>query len=258
MSNNEQQLAQHIFQAYKSHSPISFLNPEAEVDEVKGYAIQDALVQHLKSFYQTEVQGYKVSMTSDETQAYANTHEPAYGTLFKSSFYNTGDHVALDTFFAPLIEPELVFVLTDDLPEQPTAEDVLNHSQLVPAIEIPDARYKDWFPNFTLGDILADNTATGAVVLGKAISQLDYTTLGEVEMTLAFNGVTLKTGQATEVLGHPVKSVQWLAQKLATHGKSLKKGDIISSGTFIPPIKAEKGTFTVDYSHVGSVSVTFK
>ncbi|MBI5975046.1 2-keto-4-pentenoate hydratase [Staphylococcus canis] len=254
----ESQLATKIFKAYETKEPIPFLNPSEDIDEHKGYAIQNLLVKQLQDFYKASVKGYKVSMTSEETQAYANTHEPAYGTLFETSFYQSGDTLKLDQFFAPLIEPELAFIVTEDLPENPTEADILNHTQLAPAIEVPDARYIDWFPNFTLGDILADNTATGGVVLGETIPQLDYDTLKDVEMTLTFNGEVQKTGKATEVLGHPVKAVQWLAQKLVSHQKSLKKGDIISSGTFIPPIKAERGTFSVEYSNVGTVSVTFE
>lgn len=258
MSQKAQQLADQVFQAYDTQQPIPFLNPEADVDEVLGYQTQDALIDKLKAHNHTEVAGYKVSMTSAETQAYANTHEPAYGTLLKTVLKEDGATVQLDKLFAPLIEPELVFVITEDLPAEPNVDDVLNNSQLAPAIEVPDARYEDWFPNFTLGDLLADNTATGLVVVGESVAQLDYETLGNVTMSLKYNGEEIKTGVASEVLGNPVKAVQWLSQKLASHGKALKKGDVISSGTFIPPIKAEQGTYTVDYQGVGSVTVTFE
>lgn len=258
MAQQPQQLAEKVFQAYKTQQPIPFLNPKENVDEVLGYQTQDALIEQLKAHNNTDVAGYKVSMTSAETQAYANTHEPAYGTLLKTVIQQSGATVKLDNLFAPLIEPELVFVITEDLPSNPSIEDVLNHSQLAPAIEVPDARYQDWFPNFTLGDLLADNTATGLVVVGEPVAQLNYDKLGAVTMSLTHNGAEVKTGVASEVLGNPVKSVQWLSQKLASHGKSLKQGDVISSGTFITPIKAEQGTYTVDYQHVGQVTVTFE
>ena len=43
-------------------------------------------------------------------------------------------------------------------------------------------------------------------------------------------------------------------QKLHSHGKSLKRGQFISSGTFISPLNLEEGTYT-DYDRVGSVTV---
>ena len=41
-------------------------------------------------------------------------------------------------------------------------------------------------------------------------------------------------------------------QKLHSHGKSLKRGQFISSGTFISPLNLEEGTYTADYDRVGS------
>ena len=38
-------------------------------------------------------------------------------------------------------------------------------------------------------------------------------------------------------------------QKLHSHGKSLKRGQFISSGTFISPLNLEEGTYT-DYDRV--------
>ncbi|QLK86900.1 2-keto-4-pentenoate hydratase [Staphylococcus sp. 17KM0847] len=258
MSQQVEQLTNQVYQAYNTKQAIPFLNPQAEVDEKLGYKIQDALIDRLKSTYSTEVGGYKVSMTSAETQAYANTHEPAYGTLLKNVLKSSGDTVKRNNLFAPLIEPELVFILTADLPAEASTEDILNNTQLAPAIEIPDARYMDWFPNFTLGDLLADNTATGLVVVGEPIAQLTYEQLEQVTMVLKHDHQEIKTGVASEVLGNPVKAVQWLNDKLTSHGKSLKRGDVISSGTFIPPIKAEQGTYSVSYHNVGTVSVTFE
>jgi 2-oxo-hept-3-ene-1,7-dioate hydratase len=42
------------------------------------------------------------------------------------------------------------------------------------------------------------------------------------------------------VLGHPRNALAWLANKLGEHGKTLKKGMIVSSGSmvacqFVPP-----------------------
>ena len=52
-----------------------------------------------------------------------------------------------------------------------------------------------------------------------------------------------------------VTLVKWLNKKLHSHGKSLKRGQFISSGTFISPLNLEEGTYTADYDRVGSVTV---
>ncbi|MDP4460708.1 2-keto-4-pentenoate hydratase [Staphylococcus hyicus] len=258
MTHHTKSLAKQLHQAYLNHQPIPFLNPEAAVDETLGYAVQQELIQQIQSATGSTITGYKVSMTSKETQAYAHTHEPAYGTLLSHVIKASNTTVNIHDLFSPLIEPELVFEITEDLSNHPTVEEVLSKSKIAPAIEVPDARYIDWFPHFTLGDLLADNTATGLVIVGETIDAPDYDTLGQIDMTLSHNDTQLAKGQSSAVLGHPVKAIQWLAGKLASHGKSLKAGHIVSSGTFITPIRAEIGTYNVDYDHIGSVSVTFK
>lgn len=255
MSNH---LVNQLFDAYQTHTAVSFLNPEHAIDEVKGYQLQAQLVEKLATAHESHVRGYKVSMTSAETQAYANTHEPAYGTLLSHVFKDSQAHISLSNLFAPLIEPELVFVLTEDLSASPTIEEIVAASRIAPAIEIPDARYIDWFPNFTLGDLLADNTATGLLVIGTPISNVSVDTLGDITMTLKYNGEVTHTGHSTAVLGHPAKAVQWLAQKLSTHDKHLTKGMVISSGTFITPIPAQPGSYHIDYSGIGEVQATIE
>jgi 2-keto-4-pentenoate hydratase len=52
------------------------------------------------------------------------------------------------------------------------------------------------------------------------------------------NGVELDRGKGSDVLGHPLNAVVWLAQDLARGGRTLKPGDLISLGSFsklLPP-----------------------
>ena len=61
------------------------------------------------------------------------------------------------------------------------------------------------------------------------------------------------------IFGNPVDArVIWLAQKLAKHDKQLKKGMVISSGTFISPPVVKEGTYlTVTYTNIGEAKITF-
>lgn len=61
------------------------------------------------------VAGYKISMTSKETQAIADTHEPAYGTILTSQVLQGDSEYALSHLFSPLIEPELMFFINEDI-----------------------------------------------------------------------------------------------------------------------------------------------
>lgn len=211
----------------------------------------------MKEIHNEDIVGYKISMTSKETQAIASTHEPAYGTLLSSNIVKSGEHVSMNQLFSPLVEPELIFILTDDLSQTATEEEILSKTKIAAGLEIPDSRYVDWFPNFSLMDLLSDDTATGLVVVSEGITPPSFEELGNIKMELFHNGEKISEGVSSAVLDNPVSAVAWLVKKLASHNKSLKKGMIISSGTFISPLPVQPGKYDVTYSAIGNLEVTF-
>ena len=84
-------------------------------------------------------------MTSKATQAIANTNEPAYGTLLSNQIVNDSASVSLSELFSPLLEPEIIFIVQEDLPYDADLETIRYHTRIAPGIEIPDARYKIGF-----------------------------------------------------------------------------------------------------------------
>ncbi|HLR11862.1 MAG TPA: 2-keto-4-pentenoate hydratase [Sporosarcina sp.] len=250
-------VANDILQAYTTRKPIDFIRHTYSLTEAEAYEVQDELIQQLATLQGASIAGYKISMTSVDTQAIALTDEPAYGTLLSTTLKQSGDIISMDSLFEPLIEPEIHFILQEDLSPIANEEEIISKSKVCAGIEVPDARYKNWFPNFSLADLLADNTATGLVVLSEPVDPLTFEQFANVQMELFHNGLKISEGNASAVLENPVSSVKWLAGKLAEHGKTLKKGMVISSGTFISPIRAEKGTYKINYSSIGSVDITF-
>ncbi|MDS9473120.1 2-keto-4-pentenoate hydratase [Sporosarcina pasteurii] len=246
-----------IINSHETKQPIEFIRHRYTLDEETAYLVQEKLIHQKCASKNTEVAGYKISMTSAETQAIANTDEPAYGTLLSTHILHSGESISLSSMFAPLIEPEIMFVLTDDLSPGASEDEIIKKSKICAGIEIPDARYIDWFPNFSLSDLLCDNTATGLVVLAEPIEPFSIKAFEQIKMELFHDGEKISEGLSSAVLGNPVSSVAWLARKLAKKNKTLKKDMIISSGTFISPLVAKEGTYKVSYSDIGEVEVTF-
>src|SRR5690606_36405796 len=114
--------------------------------------------------------------------------EPAYGTLLKSSLVRSGEAVSFSKLFSPLIEPEILFILTEDLSPGADEEEILAKSELAAGIEIPDSRYKEWFPNFTLADLICDNTAVGRVAVSERVAPPSLEELANERMELFYNG----------------------------------------------------------------------
>lgn len=256
MTSALDQIVGELINSHETKQPIEFIRHRYSLDEETSYLVQEKLIIKKCKVHNVEVCGYKISMTSNETQAIANTHEPAYGTLLTTHLKNSGDSVSLSSLFAPLIEPEIMFILTEDLSPEADEEEIIRKSKICAGIEIPDARYVDWFPNFSLPDLLCDNTATGLVVLSNPIEPLSFKDFGDIKMELFHNGVKISEGLSSAVLGNPVSSVAWLSKKLAQNNKILKKEMVISSGTFISPLVAKEGTYTVTYSNIGTAEIT--
>ncbi|TMW73417.1 2-keto-4-pentenoate hydratase [Alteribacter natronophilus] len=243
-----------LIQAEQRGNPAEFLSTETDLKETDAYEFQQKLVSR-KSRTGHVPSGFKISMTSPETQALADTDEPAYGTLFNRSLIKNNASVSLSDLNEPLLEPELIFTFTEDLSDSPSAEEIISKSLVSPGLEIPDSRFQNWFPRFKLMDLICDNAFTGRVVTGTKAVPANTLDLADISMNLERNGIPVASGHSSSVMGDPVLSVQWLAGKLCSHGCKVKKGMIVSSGTFIPPVRLTEGKYTAHFSSGGSVGV---
>ena len=132
-----------------------------------------------------------------------------YGTILSDKIVNNSDSVSLSSLFSPLLEPEIMFI-AKDLPYDADLQTIILNTEIAAGIEIPDARYKDWFPNFTLGDLICDDTATGLIVVGNKVDPLDIDAFAHVQLNLYKDEELIATGDSSEVLGNPLNAVLWL------------------------------------------------
>jgi len=72
------------------------------------------------------------------------------------------------------------------------------------------------------------------------------------------NGTVVDTATGDAVLGHPVNSVMWLANRLAEFGRSLAAGDLVMTGSFTRQYPILRGdTIRSEFAGVGAVEATF-
>ncbi|MDA1099865.1 MAG: fumarylacetoacetate hydrolase family protein [Proteobacteria bacterium] len=178
--------------------------------------------------------GYKVGAASEPSQQLVGAAEPFYGLLFDAETFKSGTALHRGDFFEPGMEGEFAFRIGRDLTASrgPLTFDEVSDAieAVMPAIEICDHRFKAW-KAVSLEEIIADNAFHGALVLGQPMAdwrKYDYPTH---EISLSFDGDVVGRGPGALVLGHPVRSVMWLANKLSQHGKHLRAGDIVAAGT---------------------------
>ena len=66
----------------------------------------------------------------------------------------------------------------------------------------------------------------------------------------------MASGLGSAVLGNPLNSVQWLAEKLGQYGRRLRPGDIVMTGSFVRQFPLQPGDIAVaEFSGIGRVEV---
>lgn len=238
----------------KQAPQVSVQWPTVEIDDA--YAISQ-LVAKIRADAGGKLVGHKVGLTSKAMQASSKIDEPDYGHVFEDMLIEDGATVLASDFCVPRVEPELTFILSQDLRgPNVTGDDVMAATEwIVPSIEIIDARVLE--PR-KIYDTVSDNGAAAGLILGKnryRPADIDVRWVGAL---FKRNGEIEETGIAAGVMDHPANAVAWLCNKLATFDVGMKAGHMILSGSFTRPVWASKGDELVaDFGPLGTVSVRF-
>ena len=242
-------------------SALTLEHPGMSIDDA--YAIQ-AKWMEIKQAGGCELRGYKIGLTSRAMQTAMHIDEPDYGTLLDDMFFANGAGLDAADFTDPRIEVELAFVLKDRLAgEQVTVSDVLQATDyVVPALELIAARTYRVDPGNgyvrRIQDTIADNAASGGVIMGERTISPDSADLRWCGAVLYRNGVVEETGLAAGVLGHPANGIVWIARRFAPHGIALEPGQVLLSGSFTRPVQARPGdVFRADYGDLGTIDCRF-
>lgn len=233
---------------------ISKTYPTAQLDDA--YAIQRYWAA-LHTAQGAKIVGHKIGLTSRAMQMASNFFEPDFGYLLDSMLFADGAKIPAGRFSKPRLEVELSFVMGKDISgHNVQIYDVLRATEFIqPALEIID--YRTELPR-QIVDTIADNAASGGMVIGgRTIRPFDVD-LRWVGATLSLNGVIEETGLAAGVMGHPAAGVAWLVRKLAEVGEGLKAGQIVLAGSFTRPIAIRPGDVVhADYGSLGGIGVSF-
>jgi 2-oxo-3-hexenedioate decarboxylase len=173
--------------------------------------------------------GMKMGLTSRAKMEQVGVHEPIFGHLTSGMVVNDGATLDIAGLCHPRIEPEVAFIMKDDLEGPVTPVQALAATLGVcAALEVIDSRYRDF--KFTLPDVIADNTSASRFVLGSTIVPADQVNLGNLGIILEVNGQAVEIGSSAAVLDHPARSLAELANMLARDGRKIQAGDIVLSG----------------------------
>ena len=224
--------------ARKERQPLTESYPDLDV--ATAYDAQWAGIQRKLDAGQT-LFGAKLGLTSRIKQQVMNVDSPLYGWVTSSMITPFGEPVDLSVLIHPRVEPEIAFLLRDDLKAPATVTSVLAATESVfAAVDVLDSRYAAF--KFTLPDVVADNASAGSFLLGpKAVHPSTLPDLALIGCVLRVNGAVVATAAGAATMGHPAAAVAWLANRLAERGQQLKAGMIVFSGGLTEPVALEPG-----------------
>jgi 2-keto-4-pentenoate hydratase len=225
------------------------------LDAADAYRIQLVNIERRLAAGGTVV-GHKVGLSSEAMQRMMGVDEPDYGHLLADMRLTEDEPVDARRWLLPRIEPEVAFLLGDDLPgEGCTEADALAATEwIAPSLELIDSRIDAW--RIALPDTIADNASSAGFVLGRGRLDPRATDLRSIPVTLRRNGEVVGEGRSDAVLGDPLVALAWLARTVARFGVRLRAGHVVLPGSCTRAIDLRPGDhFHGDFGPLGTVEL---
>lgn len=217
----------------------------------QGYRVQRAVHDALEATGSRRV-GYKVGATSRSGQRSFGLDEPVYAGIFAGSRADTLAAALSPELVSPSVECEIAFCLRtgiDGRGSDVSREDAANAvGSCHLACEVVDNRYGDPLA-VGVPSLLADDFFHASFVLGPANPLWRQADLANLEATIAIDGVVVH-GHSADVLD-ALTSLRWLARKLAQFDLALHAGEIVLSGSIVPPTRIALPARAVSLSIAG-------
>lgn len=200
--------------------------------------------------------GWKLAVATRAAQEKIGADGPLVGPLLAGRILSDGAQLTTDDLNFPNIEAEIAVVMASSPAPDATSSDILDHIKSMHlAIEIADRRYHEkQNPIQTLADL----NATGYFVLGQEIE--NWRDLGFIggTVTTKSNGEILATNDDPDAWPEIFGGLEYLVGFLAKRGKSLKAGDVITTGACALPTISPFGKIEAIFDGLGTVTAEIK
>ncbi len=202
----------------------------------EGYRIQVAALPLIEEGLGPQV-GWKIGATSPAMQARLGLYTPVAGALYRDGVYKSPARIALADFCLLHVECEIGVRLGRNLPGRRGGHMIESVAPAVaaimPSIELCEHRF---VPPIDAG--MATHVADDFFSIGAIFGpELPLTALGDPALVageIAVDGQVVFAGHASDILGHPLNALAWLADHCAEQGTPLKEGDVVSLGSISP------------------------
>ena len=208
--------------------------------------------------------GWKIGAAAEEVRQAEGVPGPAPGQLSLSGVQASPARLPSSLFINyRCSECEFAFRMGADLPPRAEpyteAEAAAAIESLMPALEIGDTVFEDWYGASGYQGSSLDNGGAAAFVHGAPITDWRGLDLPNAKIDLYLNGAYIKSGYGRAAMGNPLTSLTWMANWLRERGMGLRAGEFVSTGTCTGHFFAAPGDrLDVDFGPIGQVVVIYE
>ncbi len=201
--------------------------------------------------------GWKVGLGAPPAMERLKIKAPLVGFMMQKSLVPNASTVSFAGWHKPVAEPEIAVHMGRDLAggaDRPTA--IAAIAGLGPAIELADLNPPPDDVEITLaGNIFHRHVILGPCDPSRAGAKLD----GLSGHVFRRGALAAKQDNVEALIGEMIGIVQHVAGTLAAHGEKLRAGDVIITGSIVPPpiIEPDETEFAYALEPVGGLSVNF-
>ncbi len=227
-----------LFRAHAARERFAPLPAEVAPRSVgDAYLIQSEFVA-LRAESLGQVTGYKIALTTPAMRAMVGLNDSIAGDMLDKTIRRGDSRVRAADYVRLLVEFEIAVELAEDLPAVGAPYDRARVAQAVgavmPALELADDRNADYA---LLKDnaltLIADNAWNEGAVLGKPVRDWKGIDLAALQGTATINGKNVGEGRGSDVMGHPLDALAWIANHLASRKLGLWRGDVVITGSLV-------------------------
>ncbi len=183
--------------------------------------------------------GFKIGATGTRMQAYLGVDVPIAGFMREEDVHHGRAELGFADLIKPGVECEVAVRLARDLPPAPCsqAQALAAVGGFFAGIEIVENRYGD-LRRLGTPTLVADQMFHRAAIISDQ-HDVDWRALdiGALRGRISLDDGTADDGVTTDLLGHPLNGLAWLAgsaEAIAFGG--LKAGQVVMLGSVTPPV----------------------
>jgi 2-keto-4-pentenoate hydratase len=201
--------------------------------------------------------GWKVGLGAPPALERLRIKAPLIGFMMEKSLLENGATVSLAGWTKPVAEPEVAVHMGKDLPggaDRATA--IAAIAGIGPAIELADLNP----PPDDVEVTLAGNIFHRHVILGKSDTARAGAKLAGISGHVFRRGaLAARQDNVEQLIGEMIGIVVHVAGTLDAYGETLRAGDVIITGSIVPPlfIEPDETEFSYALEPVGGLSVRF-